>query len=118
MSIIQRILFFLVLPTLAVLFYPPALLASAGTNLLIVVAVFLLIGFFLWRGNPQLLTFSIFIQGMNAVVRLMLFFSHAVSKQQVPDVPFAITSLIGLAISIYLIMRLDRSDVRVAMIRV
>ncbi len=117
MSVFQRVLFFMLLPLVAVLLYPPDLLFGAGALLLFVVVCFLAIGFFLMRGNLQLLTFAIFIQGMNAIVRLMLFFSHAVTKQQVIDLPFAITCLLGLALSIYLVLRFDRSDVRVLMVR-
>ncbi len=118
MSILQKVLLFAVLPLIAVLFYPPSMLGGAGGLLVFVVVAFAVIGFFLWRGSPQLLTFVIFIQGMNAIVRLMLFFSHAVSKQQVLDLPFAVTCLLGLGLSIYLVLRLDKSDVRITMVRI
>lgn len=112
MSLIQRILFFLALPFIAVLVYPPDLLQGSGGLLAVVGALFLLIGFFLWRGNHHALTFLIFVQGMNAIVRLMLFFSHAVPKAESLDLTFAVTCLLGMALSIYLLLRLDKSDVR------
>ncbi len=118
MSVIQKVLYFLVLPLIAVLLYPPKLLSGAGGLLLVVVLAFVLFGFFLWRGSPQMLTFTIFVQGMNGIVRLMLFFSDTVTKQGVIDLTFAFTCLLGLALSIYLVLRLDKSDVRVNMIRV
>ncbi len=118
MTVLQKVVYFFVLPLVAVLLYPPDLLLGAGGLLVFVALAFFTIGFFLMRGNLRLLTFAIFVQGMNAIVRLMLFFSHAVTKAQVIDLMFAVTCLLGLALSMYLVFRYDRSDVRVSMLRI
>jgi hypothetical protein len=112
MTVLKRILLFILLPTLAVLSFPPATITAAAEIIPIVAGFFILIGFFLWRGKSLALTFAIFLQGMNVIVRLMLFFSHAVPKTGILDVPFAISMLIGLGLSLYLTLRLDRNDVR------
>jgi hypothetical protein len=49
---------------------------------------------------------------MNVIIRLMLFFANAIPKTGVLDVPFAIAMLVGLGLSLYLTLRLDRNDVR------
>jgi hypothetical protein len=73
MTVLKRILLFILLPTLAVLSFPPATITAAAEIIPIVAGFFILIGFFLWRGKSLALTFAIFLQGMNVIVRLMLF---------------------------------------------
>jgi len=86
--------------------------------ILFAVAFFALLGLMEWRGVAWALALSIFIQGINVIVRLMLFLSHAVPAAGAPpDLIFIITSLISIALSLWLMLRLDRVDVRVTMIR-
>jgi hypothetical protein len=115
MTTTKRVLLFIVLPMIAVLSFPPNTLVNAAEVILFAAGFFLLIGFLLWRGRSLALTFAIFLQGMNVIIRLMLFFAHAVPKSGVLDVPFAVTMLIGLGLSLYLTLRLDRTDVRTLM---
>jgi len=39
------------------------------------------------------------------------------SKQGVYDIPWLITSVLSMGLCIYLVLRLDRTDVRVTMVR-
>jgi hypothetical protein len=112
MTKVQRFLLFILLPMIAVLSFPPAALRAAVAVIPFAVGFFLLIGIFLWRGRSLALTFAIFLQGMNVIIRIMLFFANAIPKSGVLDVPFSITMLIGLGLSLYLTLRLDRNDVR------
>ncbi len=119
MTTIKKILFFVVLPLLAPLILPPRLLQPGGGPILFLGLLFgisaLLLSPFLWRGRTTALTLAIFLQGLNAVIRLMTFYPN-LAKQGVYDIPWLITSLVSLALSVYLILRLDRTDVRVTMI--
>jgi hypothetical protein len=63
-------------------------------------------------GRSLALTLSIFIQGLNVIIRLMMFFSQAKPENGPWDVPYIIASLVGIALSTYLMFRLDRGDVR------
>lgn len=112
----ERILLFFVLPILAALLYPPEMLAGGIPVLVVVVALFSLMGAMLWLGRSLMLTFAIFIQGMNVIVRIMMFFPHAVSTAGKVDIVYIVASLIGLSLSSWLVMRLDRQDVRMQMI--
>lgn len=116
MSPIKRALLFVILPALAVLIYPPAWLSGGIAIIVLAVAFFIFLGVMLWRGRSVALTFSIFLQGMNVIIRLMMFFSRSVTEAGVVDVAFIIASLIGMALSIYLLLRLDKSDIRVNML--
>jgi hypothetical protein len=117
MSLTNRLLLFFILPILGVMAYPPATLFKGIIGILIIIAFFVFLGFMMLQGRSLALTFSIFVQGMNAIIRMMMFFTNGFSKEGVPDAIFLITSLLGLVISLWLIIRLDKQDVRLIMIR-
>ncbi len=115
MNNISRILFFFVLPLIAVLSYPPQIFLSNPNGLallLFVAAVFFLLAVMLYRGSSRALTLSIFIQGLNVIIRIMMFFPHSVPSPGNFDFTYMVFSVIGLALSSYLLLRLDRSDIR------
>jgi hypothetical protein len=112
MKINNRILLFFVLPTLAPLLLPLDTLSSGIGAVIFAAGLLLASGYFLYIGKPLALTFSIFLQGLSFIVRLMLFFSTSVSEQGVIDWAFTITSLLSLALSFYLVFRLDEVDIR------
>ncbi len=122
MPIFKRILFFFVLPILAFLSYPPDMIGSnvgIGTIILIglVVAFFILLGFILMSGRTWALTLAIFLQGLNVIIRLMMLLPNSYSlATQNYDFPYIVMSLIGLALSFYLMLRIDRIDVRLLMV--
>ncbi len=116
MSIEKRILLFYVMPIIAILLYPPSTLLKGAGLLVFVVLVFVALGYLVWIGKSPALTMSIFLQGLNVVVRLMMFFSNAVKQGKSADILYIIFSLAGTILSVYLILRLDRADVRVHMV--
>jgi membrane associated rhomboid family serine protease len=118
MNNISRLLLFFILPVIAVLSYPPAIFSgSGGTYILIfVVVLFALLAFMLHRGSSRALTLSIFIQGMNVIIRIMMFFNQAVPSPGQVNWSALIFSIIGLALSSYLMLRLDRPDIRARLV--
>jgi hypothetical protein len=108
----QRILIFFVLPALAPLLFPPEIIGGAWIAILLDVILFVALGFFLMRGRLTALTLSIFIQGLNVIVRLMMFFPNAATPDGTWLYMNIITSLLSMAISTYLVLRLDRVDIR------
>ena len=120
MTTLSKLLLFVVLPVLSPLILPPRLLSpSTGGPILflgvLLAASALLISPFLFRGRSTALTLAIFVQGLNVIMRLMMFFPN-LSKQGVYDFPWLITSLLSMGLSLYLVLRLDRTDVRVTMV--
>lgn len=112
MKINNRILLYFVLPTLAPLILPPNILIDGIGAVLAAAALLIFSGYMLQRGNALALTFIIFLQGLNFVVKMMLFFSTAVSAKGVVDWAFTITALLSMALSFYLLFRLDQVDIR------
>lgn len=116
MNPITRILLFLILPIIAVLAYPPDLLLNGLPLIAATVVMFAGLGFLVWRGRSLALTLSIFLQGLNIIVRLMMFFPHATTTDGQLVLPFAIATIFGMALSFYLMLRLDQGDVRIQMV--
>lgn len=112
MKINNRILLFFVLPTLAPLILPPQTLLSGIGAAIVVAALLLTSSYFLYIGKPSALTLVIFLQGLNIVIKMMLFFSTSVSAKGVADPVFAIASLLSIGLSLYLLFRLDSVDIR------
>jgi hypothetical protein len=120
MTILQKILLFIVLPFVSPLILPPRFYASGAGGPILFLGVLLgvsslLLSPFLWRGKSTALTLAIFFQGLNVIIRLMMLFPN-LSKQGVYDIPWLITSLISMGLSLYLVLRLDQTDVRVTMV--
>lgn len=117
MSLIKKVLFFFILPILGILFYDPATLFKAPLLIAIVAGFFIFIGVLLVRGYSTVLTFAIFLNGMNVIVRLLMIVSNAFTKAGKFQPGFAIFTFAGLAISFFLMLRLDKVDIRKTMVR-
>jgi hypothetical protein len=115
MNYVKYILIFFLLPILAILSYPPKMLRGGLWVIGFVVALFVGLTILLWLGKLLALTFSILLQGLNIVVRMMMFFSNSVSSAGVVNWTYIVFSLIGLTISFYLLIRLDRPDIHAHM---
>jgi membrane-associated HD superfamily phosphohydrolase len=109
----KRLLLFAILQILPLLILPPSWINTGAIALVVaLVVVFALLGWGLMRGRGWALTMSIFMQGMNVIVRLMMVFPNAVSKQGVWDLALIFLFLVSVAMSAWLMVRLDRPDVR------
>jgi hypothetical protein len=117
MSLINKILLFFILPILGILFYNPVTLGKALPLISIVATFFIIIGVLLMKGYSTVLTFAIFLNGMNVIVRLLMIVSNAFTKTGVFQPVFALFTFAGLAISFFLMLRLDKVDVRKIMTR-
>ncbi len=115
MTSLKRILLFFVLPIVAILMYPPELLIGGWAIILVVIAFMVVMGWLVNSGRGLALTFLIFLQGLNVIIRLMMFASNSVPAEGVYNFPYMITSIVGLALSFWLMLRLDRVDVRATM---
>lgn len=107
-----KALLLFVLPTLALISYPPKTIIGGWVAMVLVLAMVLFLGFRIIRGDSLALTFTILLQGMNVIIRMMMFFNNSLPKNGVADYVYMVTSLIGMVISFYLVIRLDRVDVR------
>jgi hypothetical protein len=79
--------------------------------------LFAALGFFLLRGRSTALSLSIFLQGLNVIIRIMMLYSHATFMDGSTDFMYILTSFLSIALSMYLVLRLDRVDVRTQMVK-
>ncbi len=103
------------LQLIPLLIFPPSILLEGIVVVGVVAVAIVALGFMLLRRRAWALTMSIFIQGLNIVVRLMMLFPHAIdSESSGIDVAFVVSSLLAIAISGWFLIRLDRADIRMA----
>jgi hypothetical protein len=117
METFKKVLFFFILPIVGVMFYQPSTLGSAFSILWVALVIFVVMGLLLWYGYSKALTFMIFINGMNVIVRLMMLLSTSFSEEGVFNLSFFAFGMIGAAISFFLVLRLDKVDIRQHMVR-
>jgi hypothetical protein len=112
----QRILIFFVLPAIAPLIFPLQIIGGAWIAIVLDIILFVALGLALTRGRLTALTLLIFLQGLNVVVRLMMFFPNAATPDGTWLYANIITSVVSIGISTYLVLRLDRVDIRSKMV--
>lgn len=110
------ILFFFLLPMIAPVLYPPRTIMAGYLAILFAMALFAALGFLLLRGSSQALTLMIFLQGLNAIIRIMMFFPNATFSDGSLNPAYVITSVLSIGLSIFLLLRLDQVDVRTRMV--
>jgi uncharacterized membrane protein len=118
MSSARRLAPLFFLQVIPLILYPPSLMASGAAVLAVVAIAYLALGYMVLRGRSWALTLTIFSQGLNVIVRLMMFFSRAVTvvgETRVVDVAWIVTGLVGMALSVWFLLRFDRQDVRLLM---
>ncbi|MBM3121896.1 MAG: hypothetical protein FJZ97_06880, partial [Chloroflexi bacterium] len=79
MSPARRLAPLFFLQVIPLILYPPSLMASGAAALAVVAIAYLALGYMVLRGRSWALTLSIFSQGLNVIIRLMMFFSQAVT---------------------------------------
>jgi hypothetical protein len=100
---------------LPILLYPLPMIQSAPLAFGLIFLFFVFLGFMALRGRAWALILSIFCQGMNVIVRLMMVFPNALTDEGTLDAGFVVAMLLGIVLSTWLLFRMDRTDVRKAL---
>lgn len=116
MDSLRRNIPLLLLQPLPLLLFPPTLLADALSLIAIVIVVMWGLSWLVWRKRAWALTMSIFIQGLNVIIRVMMLLSNAVSQSSHGeiDVVYVVTSVLAIVLSWLCLYRLDNQDLRAA----
>ncbi len=117
MTTFKKILFFFILPIIGIIIYQPSILGGAFSVIGVAVVFLILLGYLLLRGYSRALTFMIFLNGMNVVIRIMMVLSTSFNKGGVFNLAFTLYGVAGILISLFLLMRLDKIDIRQTMVR-
>jgi hypothetical protein len=86
----------------------------AGSAVFIVVLALLsgLLGWALHRRKQWAITLTIFVQGMNVIVRIITFFANVYSVDEGVDVAFLLTYVVSVVLSVVLLGAIDRPEIR------
>jgi hypothetical protein len=117
MSTIEKIFIFFILPIISPLLYPPFTIFAGYWAILLAVILFGGLGFLMVQGRAQALKLSIFLQGLNAIIRIMMFFPHAAYSNGSIDIVYVVSAILSISLSTFLLLRLDRVDIRTQMVR-
>jgi len=98
------------------LIYPPETLQSGLVVVGIMVVIFALLGYGLWRGRNWALSLSLTMQGFNVVVRLMMLFPNSLVGGGAFNSLYIVLSVVSIALSLFFLLRLDRPDVRATIV--
>jgi hypothetical protein len=102
------------------LIYPPETLKSGLVFVGIMIVIFALLGYGLWRGRTWALSLSLTLQGFNVIVRLMMLFPNALMRLSdggfVFDLSYIAFGVVSIALSLFFLLRLDRPDVRATIV--
>ena len=98
-----------------IILYPPSTWKGGWIVMLVVIAGLLALGYFLKMGRSWALKMSIFIQGLNIIIRLMMGIAHIARPEKLGggfDGALIVTSLLGILISGWFLFRLDQPDIK------
>ncbi|HLF28127.1 MAG TPA: hypothetical protein VJG32_17490 [Anaerolineae bacterium] len=118
MPALKRAAPFLFLQFVPLLIYPPALLGAGLPIVGIVIVALVGLGFMVWRAQAWALNLSLFLQGFNVIIRVMMLFPHALNPPADGggvDVLFVVASLLAIGLSWLFLYQFDRADLRAAM---
>ena len=111
----KRYLLIFMLQFIPIIIYPPATLGAGLALIGVVFVIYMGLAYGLWRGRSWALLLSIFLQGLNIIVRVMMLFPHAIRAQNVGggvDVLYIVLALLSILLSGWFLLRLDRPDIR------
>ena len=101
---------------IAVIVLPPRVLAGMAPALWVAIAaLFGVLGLSLYRQQAWARVASVFVQGMNIIVRLLTLLGNVVTPEGAIDVPLLVTTLVAGALSALVLVEIDRPEIRMAM---
>lgn len=107
-----------ILQIVPLLIYPPETLKSGVIIVGIMVVIFALLGYGLWRGRNWALSLSLTMQGFNVVARLLMLFPNSLTGGSGGNFNslYIVLSIVSIALSMFFLLRLDRPDVRATIV--
>lgn len=100
-----------ILQFIPIILYPLDVFGGGFVVIGIIVFLFLVLGYGIWRGRSWGLVMSIFLQGFNITIRIMMFFPHSQMADGSLNFYWIITNFLAILISGWFLLRLDKPDV-------
>jgi hypothetical protein len=113
MTIRQKLLPVILIQVIPLLIFPINFLVSGLPFVALLVLLYIgLIYALLKRGRTWAHSLSIFLQGLNIIVRVMMLFPNAVGADGQFNIPYILTNIVAILLSGWILLRLDQPDVR------
>jgi len=111
----QSLVVIAALQFIAVIVLPPRILAGMAPALWVAIAaLFGVLGLGLYRQQAWARVASVFVQGMNIIVRLLTLLGNVVTPEGTTDVSLLVTTLVAGALSALILVQIDRPEIRMA----
>jgi hypothetical protein len=108
-----------ILQILPLLLFPPATLRSGLIVVVFLALIIVLLDYGLLKGRAWALSLSMFLQGFNVIIRIMMLFPHAIRPENLGgglDLSYISINILAIVVSLWFLLRLDRPDVRSTLI--
>jgi hypothetical protein len=92
--------------------FPWPLRASTLAFIAVIALLSAMLGWMLYQRRPSGITLTIFVQGMNIVVRVITFFPNVYGEANGFDVAFFVTYVVSIVLSFVVLGAIDRPEVR------
>jgi hypothetical protein len=92
--------------------FPWPLRASSAVFIAVLVLLSALLGWALYQRKHWGITLTIFVQGINVIVRIITFFGNVYSESGGLDVALLLTYVASVALSVALLSSIDRPEIR------
>jgi hypothetical protein len=108
----RTILFVAIAQFVPLVLFPWGLTVGSVVAIVILLALSGFLGWVLLRRKAWGVTLTIFVQGLNVIVRLITLFANVFDEASGVDVGFLITYVASAALSLYLLSTIDKPEVR------
>jgi FtsH-binding integral membrane protein len=92
--------------------FPWPLRVSSAVFIAILVLLAALLGWMLYRRKPWGITLTIFVQGMNTIVRIITLFPNVYTVDGGLDLAFLLTAIVSVGLSVIVLSSIDRPEIR------
>jgi len=92
--------------------FPWPLRASSAVFIFILALLSALLGWALYRRKRWGITLTIFVQGMNVIVRIITFFGNVYRPGEGVDIALLLTYIASVVLSVVLLSSIDRPEIR------
>lgn len=108
----RTVLFVAIAQFVPLVLFPWGLSVGSAIAIVVLLALSAFLGWVLWRRKVWGVTLTIFVQGLNVVVRLITFFANVYDEVSGVNVGVLITYVVSAVLSLYFLSTIDKPEVR------
>ena len=94
--------------------FPWSLSVGAAVAILVLAALCALLGWALFKRKTWGRTLTIFVQGFNAIIRIMTLFANVYTREAGLNAPLLVTYVVSVVLSVLILSYIDKPEVQLA----